>query len=531
MKINNIIQLRKLFALSSVASAMILTGCGGGEDEKKTSTPDTPAVISIENTSINEGNKGSSKSLSIPIRLSKKSAEDIELGYSFEDISAINGEDYSAKSGKIIIPSGSRRAQIDVLIHGDDKHEPDEHFKVHLDSVTNAEINDKNSSATITILNDDSVPTLTFDTVIQSATENVGVVTVPVSLSAESGFDVTATVSLSGTALLGDDYTLNETEVYFSAGETFREIELSIIEDPIPEGGETIFVTLEQIENADLISGEGSSHTVVILGDIGLNDTGLTKFSDGVVSNLSFEPVSHPGQDASYGRDVNQAGNNDHGHAGFSFTKIDFNGNPLPATSENWSCVQDNVTGLVWENKQPDFTIKKENSEDDVLEIPTGDSWRAGNFTYGWHNSNIKDNGGSSGYQRTAQNSLPKDRPVTVTNGYCGFTKDPGRKDKIYCDTQAYITEMNRVGACGFNDWRAPEASELRSIANYEQPEVTTVPESNFFSNLKTNTNYLSATPGADNEASAWCYDFGDGHVKLCQKGVYQSFIAVRNKK
>ena len=52
MKINNIMQLRKLFALSSVASAMILTGCGGGEDDKKTSTPDTLAVISIDNTSI-----------------------------------------------------------------------------------------------------------------------------------------------------------------------------------------------------------------------------------------------------------------------------------------------------------------------------------------------------------------------------------------------------------------------------------------------------------------------------------------------
>ncbi len=67
--------------------------------------------------------------------------------------------------------------------------------------------------------------------------------------------------------------------------------------------------------------------------------------------------ATYPGQDAEYGRDATHNDNSD-GHAGFSFTKLDANGNTLPTTALSWSCVKDNVTGLIWEVKTDDSGLQ-----------------------------------------------------------------------------------------------------------------------------------------------------------------------------
>ncbi|MDH5547047.1 MAG: DUF1566 domain-containing protein [Gammaproteobacteria bacterium] len=81
-----------------------------------------------------------------------------------------------------------------------------------------------------------------------------------------------------------------------------------------------------------------------------LNDTGLVSCSDGV-NFVSCPQTLYPGQDAEYGRDANSTRNDNDGYAGFSFTKLDQNGNALAATATSWACVRDNTTGLVWEVK------------------------------------------------------------------------------------------------------------------------------------------------------------------------------------
>ncbi|WYD79751.1 MAG: DUF1566 domain-containing protein [Candidatus Electrothrix gigas] len=73
-----------------------------------------------------------------------------------------------------------------------------------------------------------------------------------------------------------------------------------------------------------------------------LNDTGITA----TVGSTGKE-------DANYGRDADpETKSNDDGYAGFSFTKLNSTGNALDATAEPWSCVQDNVTGLIWSSDQ-----------------------------------------------------------------------------------------------------------------------------------------------------------------------------------
>jgi len=89
-----------------------------------------------------------------------------------------------------------------------------------------------------------------------------------------------------------------------------------------------------------------------------LNDTGITTCSNETENNLTCPQTDYPGQDAEYGRDVTHNDDSD-GHAGFSFTKIDENGDDLPASATSWNCVRDNVTGLIWEVKTDDGGLRE----------------------------------------------------------------------------------------------------------------------------------------------------------------------------
>ena len=85
-----------------------------------------------------------------------------------------------------------------------------------------------------------------------------------------------------------------------------------------------------------------------------LNDTGVVwggNFPKGRNNACIGETIAQ--QDCSLGRDLTYS-DDEVGHAGFDFTKLDVDGRVLPTEAEQWHCVQDNVTGLVWEIKTND---------------------------------------------------------------------------------------------------------------------------------------------------------------------------------
>ena len=132
------------------------------------------------------------------------------------------------------------------------------------------------------------------------------------------------------------------------------------------------------------------------------------------------------GQDAMFGRDVTHDDDSD-GFAGFSFTKLDSSGNPLADQSVDyattpWSCVLDNVTGLIWE-------------------VKTTSGLQNTSSTYTWYNSTGVNDGGSAG---------------TANGGTCS--------DGTGCDTEKYVADINAMGLCGATDWRLPNHGEILSI-------------------------------------------------------------------
>lgn len=204
-----------------------------------------------------------------------------------------------------------------------------------------------------------------------------------------------------------------------------------------------------------------------------LNDTGITTCSDESTNGLTCPVTGFEGQDGEYGRDVTHNDDAD-GNKGFSFTKLDANGNDLPASASDWSCVKDNVTGLIWEVKTNDGGLRDKDN------------------TYTWYNSDANTNGGYAGY----------------SNG--GSCPDSGN-----CDTEKYVASVNAAGLCGANDWRMPSKEQLRSIVNYAT--INPAIDIDYFPHTQSDW-YWAASPYAYGSYYAWSWSVNfnvgndDGH-------------------
>jgi hypothetical protein len=108
------------------------------------------------------------------------------------------------------------------------------------------------------------------------------------------------------------------------------------------------------------------------------------------------------------------------------YRKLGPDGTVLPDDAIEWACVQDRATGLIWEVKTDDNSIRDRD-----------------NF-FTWYDPANERNYGKPG------------------------ARDGGRcKGDADCDTLAYIQAINQQHLCGFADWRLPVKDELLSLVEY----------------------------------------------------------------
>lgn len=161
-----------------------------------------------------------------------------------------------------------------------------------------------------------------------------------------------------------------------------------------------------------------------------INDTGIDwggDYPDG--NNLTCTSNISSPQDCHQGRDATNNNNSD-GNAGFSFTKLDENGNALNSIAGSWSCIRDDVTNLVWEVKTDDGGI-----HDKDISYRWGGITHVGNFgTEFFDDWDVLVNGSNNG-----------------------------------------------SGLCGFTNWRVPTLQELKSIVDLGN--LAPAIDSNFFPN------------------------------------------------
>ena len=140
--------------------------------------------------------------------------------------------------------------------------------------------------------------------------------------------------------------------------------------------------------------------------------SGVTTYTDGVDYLLTQEPADHPGQEASLGQ------------APLRYRKLDGKGQPLADNADEWECVEDLNTGLIWEKKLDDA--------DSPRDLHRVFAWEFGNY----HPS-----------QAELDYACPQGEAI--------------------CSTEQYRQWLNAQQLCGIGHWRLPTALELGSLQHY----------------------------------------------------------------
>lgn len=151
------------------------------------------------------------------------------------------------------------------------------------------------------------------------------------------------------------------------------------------------------------------------------------------------------------------------------FARLDSQGFILMDTKPGgWDCVLDRQSGLMWEAKTNSAGLHSRDN------------------TFRWYRPDAGDNGGFPGHPGGPEcRSLP-------------------------CDTDAFVTEVNRTGWCGRHDWRLPTREELRSLVDYTIPYPGPTIDRDFFPHALAQF-YWSVNASADEPREAWGMGFAHG--------------------
>jgi hypothetical protein len=195
------------------------------------------------------------------------------------------------------------------------------------------------------------------------------------------------------------------------------------------------------------------------------NDTGITASqcyqaaSDVLVVCSSAEAMAlNNAQDGMAGRDAYALTNSSaDGKLGFSFASV------------NGGCVQDNISGLMWEVKTTDNGLR---------------DWR-----------------------------------ITYTNYSVAY--NPSNLYGAVTDVSGFVTAINSSNLCGYSDWRLPTVDELQSIVDFSVfapgPTVDTI----WFPNTQGLTGlFWSATPNRNSPTSAWVVNFSSGEYAASSRDI-----------
>ena len=258
---------------------------------------DDAATVSVATAAATEGSD-----VTFTVELSTAVGSDVVLGWSTGDDDtsgahqATSGTDYTAvTAGRVTISAGNTEATFAVTTTQDTLVEEDETFAVTVVGVTLPRGVTVDAATAVGTISDDDTPDFTIAVDSASIAEDGGTSTVTVSSGGVTfATDQTITLTLTGTATQGTDYTIGSESLTLEAGETSVTTTVTGVDDPVDDDGETVVIEASRDGNA-----VGTSQTVTITDDdergLGLSESSLN-FSEGNSASytvvLSSEPTA-----------------------------------------------------------------------------------------------------------------------------------------------------------------------------------------------------------------------------------------------
>lgn len=213
---------------------------------------DTAPGVTVGDASLVEGSSGTTP-LQFQVILSTTSSLNALIDLATSNGTAVAGSDFIATNLTLTIPAGSRTGLVTVLIYGDESHEPDEAFTLHIVSASNAVIAEAVGTGSIT--NDDAPPSLAIANIaLAEGAAGLTEFAFTVVLSAPSAFPVSfAFATSNGTASAGSDYLSTNATVQVLPGDGSTTLTVQVSGDLDFEGSEEFHVLLSNPSNATIL--------------------------------------------------------------------------------------------------------------------------------------------------------------------------------------------------------------------------------------------------------------------------------------
>ncbi len=217
----------------------------------------------------------------IPVRLSAAATTPVSVSYrTWSGSTALaDGIDWTfvdpvtdapIKTGVVTFAPGETTADIKLRVIDDGVVEPDERIVIELIDAVGARVFSSAGSHTLTLRDNTAAnppPRVLFAVGASSANETDAAATgAMVMLDRAATAPVTVAVEVTGgTATAGEDFTLGSASLTFAAGETVRWVPITLHDDTLAEGDETVELTLATPTGAEL--GAATTHRLTLRDD------------------------------------------------------------------------------------------------------------------------------------------------------------------------------------------------------------------------------------------------------------------------
>ena len=247
--------------LSNPVNASIAKAQGTGTIKNDDASPSGSLNFSAASYSVNEDGGNAT----ITVKRTGGSDGAVSVQYATSGGTAKANSDYTTASGTLSWADGdSADKTFTIAIANDGMDELDETVNVALSSPSGGASLGNQSSAVLTITDDDAQPAISISDVSQaegnSGTTNFSF---DVTLSAASGQTITVDyLAADGSALVGGDYQAASGTLTFAPGETTKSFSVVVNGDTQDEPTETFVVSLSNPSNASIGKGQGTGTIV-----------------------------------------------------------------------------------------------------------------------------------------------------------------------------------------------------------------------------------------------------------------------------
>jgi hypothetical protein len=177
--------------------------------------------------------------------------------------------DYGQTADAINFTGSQATINCTVPIIDDDNFEGPETFRIVLSKVSGDAVLGPIDEAIVTIVDDETGGvTFEFSAANYNVNEGAGTVTVTITRSTSAGTGSVHWATSNGTAVAGTDYTAASGTETFSPGETQETFTVTILQDVLVEGNQTINLTLSAPVGGSL--GDQDTATITIVDDEGV---------------------------------------------------------------------------------------------------------------------------------------------------------------------------------------------------------------------------------------------------------------------